>query len=196
MNLNEFYELIEKAPPAFHYWDNQPQTGGISKDYFKWLETILAETSQDQMSGVETGAGLSTLFMLTLGYQCHSFGLPDTIDKISTFLSNWPVLNSRWSPHPGFSEFQLPKFAQDQCEQSVTFCFIDGSHALPSVFSDFCFMNYLLSIGGVIVVDDIQLAGPHILVQMLQQLLGDWQQIALHFVKPITGHYWQITWRR
>lgn len=179
MDLSEFYSLLKTAPPAFHYWDGKPQTGGLNLPYFQWLETLLVASDQDQIKiSIETGAGLSTLFILALGYSCHSFGLPDTISSISAFLSDFPALNKQWFPHPGFSELELPKIAINQGEQAAHFAFIDGSHAIPSVFSDFCYMNYLLCVGGVLVVDDIQLPGPHMLVQMLQQLSGDWKQIS------------------
>ena len=144
------------------------------------LERVL-DVASDQGTvkiAVETGAGLSTLFILSLGYQCHSLSLPDTIGRISAFLSDFPNLKKQWFPHPGFSEFELPKLSTLQGDQSAAFCFIDGSHAIPSVFSDFCYMNYLLCVGGVLVVDDIQLPGPHMLVQMLQQLSVDWKQIS------------------
>jgi hypothetical protein len=54
----------------------------------------------------------------------------------------------------------LPKLFES--ERRYDLCLIDGSHAWPTVFVDFCFANACLRQGGLLMLDDVQLhfAGP------------------------------------
>jgi predicted O-methyltransferase YrrM len=178
LDLLHFYTLIQENPPAFHYWDNKPQVGGLNLSYFQWLESLGGLIgAPGEMVAVETGAGLSTLFFLSASYTLHSFGMPYTIDLLKEFLSSHPQFNSRWFSYSGESEVTLPVFAVSCSDQPASLCFIDGSHAIPAVFSDYCHMNKILKEGGVLIVDDVQLPGPQLLVQMLRQLPRDWKDI-------------------
>jgi hypothetical protein len=96
----------------------------------------------------------------------------------------YPDIRDKWFPHHGESELSLPIFSKGCNDQIASLCFIDGSHSIPAVFSDYCHMNSLLRQGGVLVVDDIQLPGPQLLVQMLTQLSGDWENVG-EFTKGV-----------
>jgi hypothetical protein len=196
MNLSDFYKLVDSNPPAFHYWDNEPKVGGLDKPYFEWLESLggLLGRSGEKVV-VETGAGLSTLFFLSSSYSVHSFGMPYTINLIGEYLLPHPNISGKWFPHSGESELALPIFSKKCNNQPASLCLIDGSHSIPAVFSDFCHVNALLCDRGVLVVDDTQLPGPQLLVQMLTQLSGDWKNIGsfskgIAFQKLSHRPYW------
>ncbi|WP_300317338.1 class I SAM-dependent methyltransferase [Accumulibacter sp.] len=168
-------DVIFKTPPAFHYWKDKPQTGGFSPPFFNFIEGVLrTELDHNQIENrrcLEIGAGLSTLFFLSMDYQVTSFSLPDVIDRIQLFLEadDFAVYESLWSPHAGRSEFLLGKHAVDNPD-TYACCLIDGSHSVHSVFTDFTYCHEALGVGGVLFVDDTHFPGPSLLAQLLDQL--------------------------
>ncbi len=170
--------IVFDNPPQFHFWAGKPQTGGFSESYFNFMEDLLAtELRRDNNEGVisllETGAGLSTLFFLSLGYRVSSFSLPDVIEKVRDFLAGgqFSSLQSHWDPHGGRSELLLPSHVVKGASE-YDCCLIDGSHSVHSVFVDFMYCHEVLGVGGLLFVDDTHFPGPSLLSQLLNQLDG------------------------
>lgn len=170
-------EKIKSSPPAFHYWDEKPQTGGFSEDHFLFLEDkILAWNKEKNIQNprmVETGAGLSTLLFLSIGLNVVSFSLPDVLDRISEFLEDKKT-EIHWEPISGFGEYSVPIYFQNR-PQRHDFALIDGNHAIPSVFSDFIHLAGNLNKSGLIFIDDTQLPGPGGLCRFIEKFPDRWR---------------------
>jgi hypothetical protein len=173
--LNKLRGAVFQDPPCFHFWKGAPQPGGFSKPFFEFMERCLvAELPEDGSSErrlLETGAGLSTLFFISLGFRVTSFSLPDVIEKMEEYLvaENLSAIRPHWRPYSGRSELLLPTHV---VETTPTYdaCLIDGSHSVHSVFVDFMYCHETLKTGGVIFVDDTHFPGPSLLAQLLDQL--------------------------
>ena len=79
----DLIQLMEVSPPTFHEWDGAPKVGGLGIGYLHWLHSLVSSQSDLPCKvAIETGAGISTLFFLALGYSLHSFSLVDVIGRI------------------------------------------------------------------------------------------------------------------
>jgi hypothetical protein len=172
-------EVIRAAPPAFHFWEGKPQTGGFSQVHLDFMETEIDDwkrrqsTLPKELRIVETGAGLSTLLFMSMGLQVVSFSLSDVIDRITAFLSENSI-EASWLPCAGFSEFAVPRYFESQ-DQGHEFALIDGNHAIPSVFADFIHLSSKLKRSGLLFVDDTQLPGPQGLCRFMEKFPERWR---------------------
>jgi hypothetical protein len=112
---------------------------------------------------LETGAGLSTVAFIAKGAR-HTAIAPDEAlgTRIREFCHSRDLEVDNLSYYPDHSQDILHTIA---CEYS--FCLIDGSHSFPEVFVDFFFINPLLKVGGVLIVDDTWIWTGEILVKFL-----------------------------
>lgn len=171
---------LKEAPPAFHFWDGQPQTGGFSMPHFEFIDkqmdayvARLASANSQDLTVVETGAGLSTLLFLARGHKVVSFSLSDVLDKIAAYLAANRI-EADWSAHGGFSEFSVPNYFRGNPAKH-DFALIDGNHAIPSVFADFIHLSAGLKKHGLLFVDDLQLPGPYGLSRFMESFPHRWK---------------------
>src|SRR5688572_25311232 len=61
--------------------------------------------------------------------------------------------------HVERSELVLPRLLLEErgLGRPFHFALIDGGHGWPTVFVDFCYLNALLGVGGLLALDDVQL---------------------------------------
>ncbi|MFL7793297.1 MAG: class I SAM-dependent methyltransferase [Anaerolineae bacterium] len=120
------------------------------------------------MLAVETGAGLSTVWLLMLGCKVHSFVLDEAVvEKIEQFLANYPEIMRRWTPHVGASEVMLPSWTLANRDLSPQIALIDGGHGIQTAFVDFVYINLLLQKGSMLLIDDQQLGAVKLLNSVL-----------------------------
>jgi hypothetical protein len=164
-------QMLLNNPPKFHFWGGQPQLGGMGPLQLKLIERC-AERNVEGVPrvAIETGAGLSTLWLLNLGYQVYSFCLgQQVLDKISAFLDAYPSLKHNWHHFEGASELTLPsELVVAKKVPRAGLCLIDGGHALQTVFVDFVYLNFCLEKNGVILLDDLQIGAPKLLYHFLK----------------------------
>jgi hypothetical protein len=168
---NEFRQMLLNNPPKFHFWDGQPQLGGMGSLQLKLIERCAERNIGDvPRVAIETGAGLSTLWLLNLGYQVYSFCLgQQVLDKISTFLDGYVSLKQYWHPVEGASELTLPSvLLVENKVPRAGLCLIDGGHGLQTVFVDFVYLNFCLAKNGVLLLDDLQIGAPKLLYHFLK----------------------------
>jgi methyltransferase family protein len=167
----ELRHVLLTEPPKFHFWDGEAQVGGFDARTLETIErTLVALGAPESLTAYETGAGLSSAWMLGLGVgQLYSFFLePELGTRIEGFLrEHQPEAMARWRPHVGPSELNLPLHVAAMPKEEADFCLIDGGHALQTVIVDFVYLHYALKRGGVLVVDDLQLGSCGLLLQML-----------------------------
>ena len=99
---------------------------------------------------LETGAGLSTVAFVAKGAK-HTAICPDKSlgQRIRDFCEGKAIDHAGLSYHAVFSQDILHSISGE-----YSFALIDGSHSFPDVFVDFFYINSLLGVNGVIVVDD------------------------------------------
>jgi hypothetical protein len=154
----EQVEALLANPPVLHIWGGEPRVGGMGGEVGRrLLRNIRARPTADSFDVLETGAGLSTLLFLALGVTSITSvdpteGLRDRIiaEAAGRGIDVGPLeyIGER-------SELVLPKLFEG--ERRYDLCLIDGSHAWPTVFVDFCFANACLRQGGLLLLDDVQL---------------------------------------
>lgn len=159
------------APPAFHFWNDAPQTGGFDGPMLEFLERTLDDADIWKGVAYETGAGLSSVWLLAIGLrEVHSFCVDRIVcEKIAEYLRPHPEEHGRWHCHVGPSELMLPPVAIAAATEPADFCLIDGGHGLDTVFNDFLYLNYVLKPGGLLAIDDLQLGSCRLLYELLLQ---------------------------
>lgn len=173
MNTDTLRARLLSEPPKFHYWDGEPQAGGFGPAELLKIEGYAKAGDV----WYETGAGLTTVWLLNLGVTLHSFFIqPELGESIDAFLAPYPELRARWNQHIGPSELTLPSHAIPLAEKADAFL-IDGGHALQQVFCDFVYANWILKPDGLLIVDDTQLGSPKLLREMLLNGGGFYERI-------------------
>lgn len=158
-------------PPAFHYWDGAPKIGGLDASLLELIERAITAAGVLEGVACETGAGLSSVWLLCLGLrEVHSFcNRVEVCERIEEFLRPFPDERSRWRCHVGPSQLTLATYAIQAASPTADFCLIDGGHGLDNVFNDFVYLNYVLKPGGLLAIDDVQLGSCGLLAEWLMQ---------------------------
>ena len=149
--------------PDLHSWDGGVtwNTGGFSRTELTIIhDTIAHEIGADAVLA-ETGAGNSTLAMLSTTPARLVSIAPDAelFDRIIRACKSMGIGTAGLEKVEARSEDALPELAKklEQDNGELDFCLIDGGHGWPTVFVDFCYFNRVLKVGGFLMIDDIQL---------------------------------------
>jgi len=153
--------------PRLHDWGRGPEVGGLD---VRIGERLIAELGRFEAPRViETGAGASTLLFCCLGPAALTTIAPDAglRDRMMAEAERRGIPTGPLTFHTEQSELTLPRLQADgdRCDVAL----IDGSHSLPSVFVDFCYMNLMMPVGGSMIVDDVHLYSCAQLYLMLRQ---------------------------
>ena len=168
-------EIYFEHPPELHTWDNglSWNTGGFSGEMLRSLYSIVGTTYGAGSRILETGAGNSTIaLMLTNPSELVSIA-PDQelFGRIRTYCGRNTIPLETWSPINNISEIALPMLAMQRWESNSWFdvALIDGGHGWPTVFVDFCYSLSILRMGGILIIDDVQLYSIKELVRFLKE---------------------------
>lgn len=166
-NSNNFISDLLENPPLLDYYDNCNQSCGFDKNSLLYLDSSLKEYgySLNIPKVIQTGAGASTLWFLGKGVELHTFCNNEIINKINLYLCDYQI-NYNWFPHAGKTKLTLPNFCLNR-NNEFGVALIDGEHSFINVFSEFYYLNQVLSHGSLIFIDDIQLPGPFALCRYL-----------------------------
>lgn len=157
-------------PPSLHMKGERPVFYGLSEAALRELDKRLPDGSLT----LETGAGVSTLLCALRGFQ-HIAIAPDAalFDRIR----EWCAANGtsadglRLIAEP--SERCLPSL---QCEK-LDAALIDGRHGFAAPFIDWHYIEPLLKVGGLLVVDDTHLWTGRVLRDFLKEEAA-WELVA------------------
>ena len=158
--------LLASDDPKFHYIDPQaakrvgaagfPITAGEfnlapSAEVLRWI----ADHVTSDMVTIETGAGQTTVIFAALGkhHYCCTV-VPDEIERIRTYLERIGVSPDKVTFLPGSSDVVLPQL---QIPERADFGFIDGCHGYPFPALDWHYIDRLLKVGGLLVMDNVEL---------------------------------------
>jgi predicted O-methyltransferase YrrM len=137
-------------------------TFGISPAMARFLDASLTPQSVT----LETGAGLSTLVILRRGVARHISvtPYPGEFDALRAYCASVGIGTEPWQPVIASSLDWLPSATLPPLDLVL----IDGAHAFPAPFVDWCYTAESLKVGGLVVIDDLQLAPPRILADFLR----------------------------
>lgn len=114
---------------------------------------------------LETGSGLSTLVVLRKGTARHIAvaPAPDEFVAIREFCAANGISTAQLETVPSRSEEYLPRAPLPD----LNLVLVDGDHAFPLPFIDWYYTADHLAVGGVMVVDDIQLITGRLLADFM-----------------------------
>jgi predicted O-methyltransferase YrrM len=150
---------IIARPPIVH---GGQATFGISPTLCHFIDEQLAPNAVT----LETGAGLSTLVVLRRGVARHISVTPysNEYEAIRTYCASVGIATDCWQAVASSSLDWLPAATLPPLDVVL----IDGAHAFPAPFVDWCYTSEPLKIGGLMIVDDLQLVTPRILADFMR----------------------------
>jgi hypothetical protein len=167
MGCLESYEMklenILADPPLLH------RTGGGEAVSWQFSDEVLCFIEENvgyDSNTLETGAGLSTVLFAILRTQ-HICIVPDEelVDRIRKYCASHDIALDQVRFEIDPSEKALP--ALEDCPK-LDLVLIDGCHAFPLPFLDWFYTARHLKVGGILIVDDIQLWTGHTLRKFLR----------------------------
>lgn len=157
----------------------------ISYDLSDQALHLIDENVHPGSHTLETGAGISTI-LFAIRQAHHTCIVPDgdLADRIREYCRQRKISVERINFHIGKSENILPGLTTDQLDLVL----IDGQHAFPAPFIDWYYAARRLKVGGMLLIDDIQLWTGHILKEFLTEepewsLISDLSGRTAAFVK-------------
>lgn len=183
-------------PPRLHDWGHGWEVGGLTG---RIGERLIAELGRYESPRViETGAGASTLLFCALEPAAITSIAPDEglRDRALAAAVERGISTDRLHFICDRSELVLPKLAEEgDCYEAA---FIDGSHNWPAVFVDFCYLNLMVPVGGVMFVDDVQLYSVAQLYNLLRKQ-EEFEYVGLDdkmaTFRKVLDHPWLPEWR-
>lgn len=153
-------DLLEARPQLHRDGKGGLTSWALSDEALLFIDRTIDATSVT----VETGMGVSTLvFALNGGEHTAIAHHPDEVENVRRFCLSHGISLDRVDLINDRSEFALPKLPRTPLDLVL----IDGRHAFPSPFVDWYFTVDRLAIGGIMVVDDIQLKTGRILEEFM-----------------------------
>jgi hypothetical protein len=170
-------EQILADPPVVH-----PMEGGVAEPRMGVWSTapdcyrFLADRCPPGTRTLETGSGLSTVLFAALGtdHICCTAGQEEA-DRVLAHCRGRGIDVAGLRFEVGSSHHTLPPLEAAGVERDVVL--IDGSHAFPLPAVDWFYGAALLGVGGVLVVDDLNLPAVAVLVRFLD-LDPRWRRLA------------------
>lgn len=143
--------------------------GGAAKwDASDAVLSFLSGFLKPGMRTLETGAGRSTLLFARAGCE-HQSVTPSSseIAAIKASAAQEGVDLAATAFHEGFSQDVLPRLAGPV--EDLDLVFIDGGHGFPVPAVDFIYTAPRLKVGGVMLIDDVDLWTGDMVVQVLKR---------------------------
>jgi predicted O-methyltransferase YrrM len=137
-------------------------TYGISLALARFLDASLSPQSVT----LETGTGLSTIVVLRRGVARHISVTPytDEFEVVRAYCDREGIPTAAWQPVAESSLRWLPGARLP----ALDLVLVDGAHAFPVPFVDWYYTAGSLRVGGLMVVDDLQLVTARILADFMR----------------------------
>jgi methyltransferase family protein len=159
--------------PCLHFWDGQPQVGGLNEAIGQRIVSELSALQASQpLFIIETGAGATTLLFCCLAPESlvSIAPNPDLGARILGEARKRMIDSSPLRYICERSELALPRLVESGLR--VNAALIDGNHGWPAVFVDFCYLNKMLVEDGLLFIDDTQLYSVNQLFLLLSEQPG------------------------
>jgi hypothetical protein len=147
-------------PPLIHEHEGHLVLWGLPRSVLDFIDAHVTKQSKT----LETGSGLSTiLFALKGGSHICITPSQGEVNRIREYSERRGVSLQQVAFHIDLSANILPKLEPVELD----FALIDGGHGFPTPFMDWYFISSNLKVGGVLIIDDIQIWTGHILKEFL-----------------------------
>lgn len=133
------------------------------------LVDFLLKTLQPGQATLETGAGFSTVIFAA--FRCkHICVCPDVgeMERILSFCASNSIATDTLTFINEPSQIALPKLEMGELDLVL----VDGGHGFPVPQIDWFYTSYALKVGGLSIIDDIELWSCHILSAFLKKETG------------------------
>ena len=161
-------ERLFSEKPKFHnFKDGTLTSWALSKDCIGWLEDNL----QPDWRSLETGSGYSSVVFAAKGC-IHSVITPSENEsaRLKEYINKlFPEHRVTFIVEP--SQYALPKLRNEQ----IDFALIDGAHRYPMACTDFCYIQSMLKVGGIVGVDDFPMPSVGVLYDFLMLETSNWK---------------------
>jgi hypothetical protein len=194
-------ERLLAEPPIVHgSVDGHPGVWSTDADCYHFIAASAAAGART----MEVGIGLSTVLFTALGcdHMCITL-VGDEASRVREYCGAQGIDDTTLEIAVGPSDEVLPSLRPGPLE----LFFIDGGHGFPSPMIDFHYGARWLAKGGLLVVDDLQLAAPAVLADFLDLSTtwsnlvrgakwGAWQRLdegpmrSHHFEQPFLDRHW------
>lgn len=153
-----FAELTARVPPIH---TSRSTTYRIHPRLAAFLDAQI----QPSFVTLETGSGLSTLVILRKGVAKHIAIAPDgdEFQAIREFCAENGIATGEFQSLAMRSQDYLPRASLDP----LNLVLVDGDHSFPVPFIDWYYTADALVVGGVMVIDDIQLITGRLLADFM-----------------------------
>lgn len=133
----------------------------VDEQEINFLQNLIAENNFSRSIEIGCAMGISSIGICESIYANDSVhGSHIIVDPFqSTEWKNIGINNVAAAGYKNYtlyeerSEFLLPRLASDAIQ--LDFAFIDGWHTFDHTLIDFFYLNRMLSVGGIIVIDDV-----------------------------------------
>jgi len=173
-----------------------PLTSNIDKNEGEFIWDILTENKFNSTIEIGCAEGISSLFICD-AIHSHS-GHHTIIDPYQE--EQWDNVGIETLKKFGYSNFDLIELPSEYAlpqlileNKKYDFGFIDGWHTFDQTILDFYFLNRLINIGGIIVIDDALIPGVKRAVQFFYRLpnfklIGGINKINNNFKRILLEH--------
>jgi hypothetical protein len=153
------FDDLVASPPYIH--NARARTWGIAHRLAEFLDQHV----ERGFVTLETGSGLSTLVILRRGVARHIAITPETDEfaVIREFCAQHDIPTAAFEPVPRGSEEFLPSTSLP----ALNLVLVDGNHAFPLPFIDWYYTADQLVVGGLMIIDDIQLITGRLLADFM-----------------------------
>ncbi len=171
---NNSMENLQSKLPLLHA--SGTMNWGLEQAVLEFIESLVTKSSVT----IETGAGMSTL--LLAAKCCNHFCITPSDSEIELIRAycqehSIDVGNVRFCK--GLSQDVLPQLDLP----SIDLVIIDGGHGIPIPFVDWCYLAPRLKVGGVLILDDVQIWTGAVLRDFLK---AEWQwELIREFEKAV-----------
>jgi hypothetical protein len=170
--MESIVDKLYEEKPHFHRADDTNWTSWNSNwNLLRKIQDLL----QPDMKCLEIGAGYSTVIFIHK--RCFHMCItpdPHEVGRIREYCTESGIPLERFDSRIGSSTDILPLYRDNEKDLIL----VDGAHAFPFPIVDWFFATKLLKDGGLMIIDDIDIASCNILVKFL---LSDrfWERITV-----------------
>ena len=169
LSFEEAVAELLATPPRVHL--DGTESWALEREVLSWLASNL----KPQWRTIETGCGSSTVVFMLAGTE-HTTIAPNASEHEDT---------RQWCAQRGFPTDRATAIVDDSTkvlpsvEGRFDLGLIDGGHAFPLPFVDWLYIAQRLRVGGLVIVDDINLPTCGILHAFLDAERERWQRVEL-----------------
>jgi predicted O-methyltransferase YrrM len=180
-------DAVLKEQPKLHRRGGEPISWQLTDDVLRLIDREV----QPDWRTIETGEGISTILFALKGadHTCVTLNAP-SVERIQAYCAEHGVSLDRVRFEVAPSQDVLPRLEPTPVDLAL----VDGGHGFPVPFFDYWYMSQRLRVGGLLIIDDVQIWTGAILKGFLQSepewsVYRDWSPRTVVFRKQAETRY-------